>query len=124
MARQATKHPGEWEGFPPTAWGPGLWLLLHTTAAAYPEVPTPEDKKHHMAFLRSLAHVLPCDGCRKGMLALTTAGPLKLTACVLRDKFAFFKWTVDLHNAVNAKVGKRVSNDWVAWYRHYTNLRR
>ena len=121
--RVAAAVPGSWDGFPPGTWGPGLWFLLHTMAAAYPDAPTPEDRRHHMAFLRTLPHVLPCAGCRKGMTALSACGPLKLAPNVLRDKFSFFKWTVDLHNAVNAKVGKRVNPDWVFWYRHYTAFR-
>jgi FAD-linked sulfhydryl oxidase len=114
---------GRIDGFPPGTWGPGLWFLLHAVAAAYPEAPSAEDKRRHMAFIKSLAPVLPCAGCRKGMAALVSCGPLKLTACVFKDRFSFFRWTVEFHNAVNVKAGKRVNHDWVFWYKHYTAFR-
>ena len=111
-------------GFPPGTWGPGLWFLLHAMAAAYPESPTAEDRRRHAAFLRALAPVLPCGGCRTGMTSLISCGPLKLTPGVFKDRFSFFRWTVEFHNAVNVKAGKRVNHDWVFWYKHYTSFRK
>ena len=114
---------GAFEGFSPETWGPGVWFLLHTMAAAFPENPTADDRRKHMAFLVSLPNVLPCAACRNGMASLVSAGPLKLTSAVLKDRFSFFRWTVDFHNAVNAKVGHRVVKDWVFWYKHYSQYR-
>jgi hypothetical protein len=95
---------------------------MHTAALTYPDDPDEDDKRRFFAFYRSLAHVLPCGGCRTGY-AYLLAGPHPLTADVLAGRDALFKWTVDVHNAVNAKVGKPVRPDASAWFRHYDALR-
>lgn len=107
-------------GFPPQTWGPGVWFLLHTSALSYPQKPTDADKRHYLAFLTSLQHVLPCEGCRKGYAAIVSSGPFKLTRAVVADRWSLFKWTVAVHNVVNAKVGKPVNCDWVFWYQKYS----
>ena len=96
--------------------------MIHLTAASYPENPSDEVRRSHEMFFRSLQHVLPCAGCRKGY-AYLIEGPVRLTRAVFDDRLALFRWTVELHNAVNAKLGKETYPDWFAWYRHYDRLR-
>jgi hypothetical protein len=106
--------------FDPSMWGPGMWFVLHLSAVRYPERPTAADKKNYAAFVRSLQYVLPCDGCCKGfqkILEITNFG-----AAHLANRNALFKWTVDAHNLVNAKVGKRVRDDWQGWMKKYLEL--
>jgi hypothetical protein len=43
-------------------------------------------------------------------------------AAHLANRNALFKWTVDARNMVNAKVGKRVRDDWQAWMKKYMEL--
>ncbi len=109
-------------GFPPESWGPSLWLLMHVVAATYPVDPTPEARRQFAAFYASLQHVIPCGGCRRGYAALIN-GSHRLTPDVLADRMSLFRWTVDVHNAVNAKVGKPVNSDYIAWYKRYDSLR-
>lgn len=109
-------------GFDPQQWGPGAWNLIHLSAAGYPENPTPEIRSQYIAFFRSLQYVLPCNGCRQGYAHLI-AGPVRLTPAVFADRLSLFRWTVELHNAVNAKLNKETYPDWFAWYRHYDRMR-
>jgi hypothetical protein len=103
-------------------WGPAAWRLIHLAAAAYPENPTKEIRRQYELFFRALEHVLPCAGCRAGYRQLID-GAVPLTKAVFANRLSLFEWTVQLHNAVNAKLGKEVRPDWMAWYRHYDRMR-
>lgn len=109
-------------GFPPEIWGPHAWALMHLVACTYPTQPTPEDKTRYRAYYLALGGVLPCPGCRVGY-AHVLAETVPLTTAVLADRMSLFAWTVQVHNAVNAKLGKRVDNDVVRWYRMYDKYR-
>lgn len=110
-------------GFSPETWGPSMWFMVHLIAATYPVNPTPQDKANVAAFFQSLQHVLPCGGCRRGYEIILTSEPTRLTPHVFATRASLFKWTVDVHNRVNAKLGKPVDSDWKAWYRQYDALR-
>ena len=109
-------------GFPPATWGAHAWAMIHLAAATYPTRPTPADKSAYRAFYESLRGVLPCPGCRDGY-AQILKDLVPLTDSALDDRMALFKWTVDVHNAVNAKLGKPVNNDVLGWYVTYNALR-
>lgn len=110
-------------GYDPTVWGPHMWFMFHLVAATYPEAPTAADKANYKAFYASLANVLPCPGCRTGYKIIITSEATQLSARVFASRPALFKWTVDVHNRVNAKLGKPIHDDWQAWYREYDKLR-
>ena len=110
-------------GFSPELWGPSMWFVFHLVALTFPERPTAADKSNFAAFYKSLAHVLPCMGCRKGYETIIHSDPTKLNARVFASPQALFKWTVDVHNRVNAKLKKPVRSDWQAWYREYDKMR-
>lgn len=119
-SKTSTKLPN---GFSPELWGPSMWFMFHLIAAMYPDNPTTADKANHAAFYRSLQHVLPCIGCRMGYATIITSEPTKMTARVFASRQSLFKWTVDVHNRVNAKLNKPIHNDWKAWYREYNKMR-
>ncbi len=110
-------------GFSPELWGPSMWFMVHLVAATYPEQPTARDREHYAAFFKSLQHVLPCTGCRKGYEIIISTEPTQLTSRVFNSRPALFKWTVDVHNRVNAKLHKRVDANWRAWYKKYDKFR-
>lgn len=56
------------------------------------------------AWLANFANSLPCGDCKISWRELTRRKPLPLNA----TDAEFFKWTVDRHNDVNVKLGKRV----------------
>lgn len=109
-------------GFSPETWGPSMWLMVHLIAATYPANPTQEDKERYAAFFHSLRDVLPCEGCRRGYDTILRTAPTQLTPQVFATTETLFKWTVDVHNRVNAKLGKPVNPNWRQWFRQYGSL--
>lgn len=105
----------------PHVWGPSVWKMMHVIALTYPEHPTRQDMQDFATFFTSLQNVLPCEGCRKGYTQLI-GGRYRLTEGVLSGRDALFRWTVDVHNAVNKKVGKRVDADYAKWFKHYRTM--
>ena len=118
--RPSSTNPG---GFSPELWGPSMWFMVHLIAATYPDNPSAADKASYAAFFKSLQNVLPCPGCAKGYQTIISTEPTKLNARVFGSREALFKWTVDVHNRVNAKLKKPVHSDWRAWYKEYDKLR-
>lgn len=110
-------------GFAPDVWGPSMWFMMHLVACTFPQHPTDADKTKYMAFYKSLRDVLPCMGCRKGYEIITTTEPTKLVRSVFSSRQSLFKWTVAVHNRVNAKLRKPINEDWQSWYREYDKLR-
>jgi hypothetical protein len=111
-------------GFSPDIWGPGMWQAMHMIAATMPEHPTPEQSRHYYTFFSSLANVLPCPGCRAHYSEMIgPGGILPLTTRVVSSRINLFKWTVAVHDAVNARVGKPHGTRWQTWYRHYDSAR-
>lgn len=105
----------------PRVWGPSMWKLMHVIALTYPDSPTEQDMQEFATFFTSLQTVLPCEGCRKGYAKLIS-GPHRLTRQVMASRASLFKWTVDVHNAVNQKVGKKVDANYRKWFMHYRNM--
>lgn len=73
--------------------GPLLWGEMHSRALKARQIST------EMVWLMQLANRLPCGECKQFyMEQLTTNPPLHVST--------YFEWTVNLHNAVNRKLGK------------------
>jgi hypothetical protein len=89
--------------FPPSVWGPFFWHTIHITALGYPRAPTYSDKKAAKEFYESLAFLLPCPICREHYATHLQKMPLSPHLDRRED---LFKWTVQLHNEVNASLGK------------------
>jgi FAD-linked sulfhydryl oxidase len=112
---------GRRDNVQPQVWGPSMWKLMHVIALTYPDHPTRQDMRDFATFFTSLQNVLPCEGCRKGYARLI-GGRYPLSSGVLSSRASLFNWTVDVHNAVNEKVGKRVDANYRKWFAHYKNL--
>ena len=80
----------------------------------YPEKPSYSHKKAAKEFFESLIFLLPCDVCRKHYTQHLAVKPV---AQYLDRRQDLFKWTVDLHNEVNASLQKpRLSESEVIDY--------
>ena len=111
-------------GFSPEIWGPGMWRVMHMTAATMPERPTPEQSRHYYTFFKSLANVLPCPGCRAHYAEMIAPGGiLPLTSRVVSSRMSLFAWTVAIHDAVNASLGKAYGTGAQVWYQFYDSAR-
>jgi GR25 family glycosyltransferase involved in LPS biosynthesis len=76
--------------------GPGLWKRLHFFAARWNG-----DRQAVQAFLTQFDADIPCRNCQTDWRAIWATYPVKLDS-----REAFFKWTVEVHNIVNTKLGK------------------
>lgn len=83
--------------------GPPLWRSLHAITFAYPETATTEQSQNAVAFFDALVPLFPCDKCRPHLAAELQRHPVKDVA---GGRDAFARWLVDLHNRVNARLGK------------------
>lgn len=70
----------------------------------YPDDPSPEHMDSAREFFFALRYLLPCPGCRVGIAKMVDAPEFE---AALANQQALFTWTVQAHNAVNARTGKR-----------------
>jgi hypothetical protein len=89
--------------FPPTVWGPFFWHTIHIVALGYPKNPTYTDKKCAKEFYESLAYLLPCSLCREHYQEHLKKNPINT---FLDSRTDLIKWTIEIHNQVNKKLGK------------------
>jgi hypothetical protein len=79
-------------------WGPSLWQYLHTLSFSVNQ----DNKESIRAFFVLLPDILPCSSCsphlREIYKKLPIPDDLSSTTCS--------KWVFDVHNAVNADLGK------------------
>lgn len=118
----------------PAAWGPIYWTVIHLNALHYgTEVPYKApcsdeefegmdkagrdnelriramfDNLHdaNVAFMRNLVVMLPCMECRAHLKIHFEQHPPEAHILRTSGTDAFFRYTVDLHNIVNATTGK------------------
>jgi mitochondrial FAD-linked sulfhydryl oxidase len=88
---------------PPSAWGPRGWNWLHLLAVNYPPEPAQEDMRRAFRRLVDFATHLPCAECRDHTLQYLAANSPDLA-----DTYALQAWVWRFHNAVNARLGKRL----------------
>lgn len=90
-------------------WGPPLWSYIHTLCAMMSSDQLQEKQKEDVYHaIRQILHVIPCKYCAADYSAwLDILGhERELYRRYRADPFYPFKWSVDLHNFVNAKLQK------------------
>lgn len=93
----------------PRVWGEDSWRFIHVVALGFPNKPDEATKAKYKLFYESLQHVLPCATCRQGYASIISSNPIRLDST--EDLFI---WTVEVHNAVNRKLGHDVmSEKWI-----------
>jgi len=88
----------------PNIWGKYIWISLHFIAIGFPTNPTEKEKTQYYSFFTNLHHVLPCETCAAHYKQLLDQIPLDSLALSSRENL--FKWTFDIHNAVNKDIQK------------------
>ena len=87
-------------------WGPPLWTALHSICFGYPLNPTTEQKEHYKRFFIELGHVLPCRYCRDSYQKFSKDDcTCKFNENVLENRKSLTRWSYNLHNRVNNKLG-------------------
>jgi hypothetical protein len=82
-------------GIAPEIWGPNLWGTLHLLCLAGTITPN---------FVQEFAKVIPCPMCAGHFAELITENPLPDSD----DPLILFRWSVHVHNLVNARIGKPI----------------
>lgn len=87
-------------------WKHDAWYKFHKRAVDYPYYPNNFDVKDvtHFYYKNFLSNV-NCDTCRNDYLRLINQNPIRPGS-----KSELFMWTIDIHNAVNQKLGKPLVN--------------
>ncbi len=84
-------------------WGTHLWAYIHTITIVDGN-DVIKRNKHVISKLKAIADTILCEKCetmyRKYLIKLAHIDP--------RTPMALFYWSVDLHNAVNAELGKEL----------------
>jgi hypothetical protein len=78
---------------PPTKWGPHFWMTLHIACLGC------QDYKIIAGFVEGYKAIIPCLSCRLHFEQVLVENPVPETG-------DFFKWSVDVHNIVNRRIGK------------------
>jgi len=86
-------------------WGSHLWFSLHTITFSYPNNPTNKDKEQYKNFFYSLENVIPCSICKKNYKRHLIEHPIDDH---LNSKKKLVYWLIDIHNMVNAEIGKKI----------------
>lgn len=81
--------------------GRATWTFLHTTAAYYPDKPTPTQRANMLMLLRSLPIVYPCNWC-----ATDFGEEIEKSKPDVSSRVALSHWLCEQHNIVNNKLGK------------------
>jgi hypothetical protein len=89
---------------------------MHIIAIGYPKQPTYAHKRAAKEFFESLSHLIPCPICREHYSHYLQLMPITPH---LDRRDDLFKWTVNLHNAVNERLGKPrvLESESLAFYR-------
>jgi mitochondrial FAD-linked sulfhydryl oxidase len=81
--------------------GRATWAFLHTTAAYYPDKPTPSQQSNMLSLIRALPVLYPCSHCAEDFGQEIKANPPDVSGRV-----ALSRWFCERHNDINEKLGK------------------
>lgn len=91
----------------PKVWGRPGWTFLHSIALCYPIAPTDVDRTRYKLFFLMLPHVLPCVHCREHLLQYYSKHS-SLFEKAFDNRFTLSMFLIDLHNAINQRLGKAI----------------
>jgi mitochondrial FAD-linked sulfhydryl oxidase len=81
--------------------GSATWTFLHTTAAYYPDRPTPNQRANMLGLLHALPVLYPCSHCASHL-----AGNMKENPPDVSGRAGLSRWLCERHNDVNERLGK------------------
>ena len=88
----------------PSCWGPLQWMAMHQLLRGYPrENPTPVQRMALVNYMTALGELMPCPRCAQHWKALAPT-----VKDATDSRYTALKWSIDVHNAVNARLHKPV----------------
>ncbi|KAF8998621.1 FAD-dependent thiol oxidase [Hymenopellis radicata] len=81
--------------------GRSTWTFLHTTAAYYPDKPSPTHRANMLMLLRAIPLLYACNHCADDFGKDIDVHPPDVSS-----RTALSRWLCERHNAVNEKLGK------------------
>lgn len=87
---------------PKSHWGGHLWGFIHTICVVDDGDRNREYHRTVISKLKGIQYVLPCPKCTETYTVFVK----RLDYLDLNKPMVLFQWSVDLHNTVNAKLGK------------------
>ena len=88
----------------PADWGPHAWKFLHYVCLNYPDNPSFEEREVMKNYIKYFSEVIPCSVCRSDFKKIKDEYDMNT---ILNSKISLFEWSVDVHNRVNTKLGKK-----------------
>lgn len=85
----------------PRIWGPTFWSVFHTVAFWVDSTPTRAQRDEIERYYHTFGTLLPCVACRDHYTELLRTMPVRAGS-----RAELIRWTIDVHNAVNARLGK------------------
>ncbi|KAG8954174.1 hypothetical protein FRC04_000395 [Tulasnella sp. 424] len=85
--------------------GRATWTFLHTTAAYYPEKPTPTQRSDMLNLLKALPNLYPCGWCASHLKENMAIHPPDK---VVDNRLSLSRWLCARHNDVNERLGKPI----------------
>lgn len=82
--------------------GRATWTFLHTTAAYYPEKPTPTQRANMLSLIHSLPVLYPCTHCATHLGENVKANPPDVSS-----RYGLSRWLCERHNDVNERLRKK-----------------
>lgn len=98
---RGTKRPIDGKPPNPIEVGNAGWTILHTSAAAFPNKPSDDQKSAMSSFIYSWSKVYACGHCAYHMRTVLATKPP-----VVDSKRAVSQYVCELHNNVNYMLGK------------------
>ncbi|KAG7093994.1 hypothetical protein E1B28_007624 [Marasmius oreades] len=82
--------------------GNATWTFLHSTAAYYPNRPTPNHRANMLLLIRAIPTLYPCSHCADDF-----GQDVKVNPPDVSSRAGLSKWLCERHNEVNLKLGKK-----------------
>lgn len=92
-------------GIEPHRWGPHVWATIHLCCIGAPDVLDHMQQAQYRAFIMSLPYVIPCTSCSDHFKKVLESIPVD---DMLTGKDDLFRWSVNVHNNVNARLKKPI----------------
>lgn len=85
--------------------GRATWTFLHTTAAYYPDKPSPTQRASMLGLLHALPSLYPCSHCAQHLGQEMKSSPPDVSS-----RAGLSRWLCMSHNEVNQRLGKEKFN--------------